>query len=123
MPFLGWCSSDDPRYLATRRWLLSDAHPLWRSGKFGEGFASDHTPTDNIWPLSIALRGLTAQTIDEAEHCLLMLERADAETGSMHESFNVNNAADFTRPWFSWADMAYCDLVLHIARGRAAGGP
>lgn len=122
MPFLGWCETDDARYLATRAWLLSEAHPLWRSGKFGEGFASDHTPEDNIWPLSIAMRGLTAQTLDEAEHCLAMLEKTDAGTGSMHESFNVNDAGDFTRPWFSWADMAYCDLVLHVARGRARGG-
>jgi len=30
----------------------------------------------------------------------------------MHEAFNVDNPAEFTRPWFSWADMTYVQLVL-----------
>lgn len=121
LPFLGWCEVHDARYLATRSWLLSDDHSYWRTGRFGEGFASDHTPTDNIWPLSIAMRGLTATSLAESERCLAMLENADAGTGSMHESFDVNDAANFTRPWFSWADLAYCNLALHIARARATG--
>jgi len=41
-----------------------------------------------------------------------LLERNDAGTGKMHESFHVNDDRIFTREWFSWSDMTYVDLVL-----------
>ena len=43
---------------------------------------------------------------------LEILESTDAGTGNMHEAFNVDNPEEFTRPWFSWADMTYVQLVL-----------
>ena len=115
LPFLGWCSADDQQYMATRKWLLSKQHRLWCSGEFGEGLMSDHTPDKHIWPLAIAMRGLTASDMAEKNLCLEMLENSDGGTGSMHESFHVDDAKVFTRPWFSWADMAYCDLALDVA--------
>lgn len=32
--------------------------------------------------------------------------------GMMHEGFDPANPAAFTRPWFSWANSMFCELVL-----------
>jgi meiotically up-regulated gene 157 (Mug157) protein len=114
LPFLGWCSPEDEQYRKTRGWLLSDDNPRFRRSAIAEGLSSEHTPETHIWPLAIAMRGLTATSRDEALSCLETLERSDGGTGSMHESFDVGNPVNFTRPWFSWADMAYCQLLLKL---------
>jgi meiotically up-regulated gene 157 (Mug157) protein len=48
-----------------------------------------------------------------------LLENTDAGTGSMHEAFNVNDDKEFTRSWFSWADMTYVQLVLDSINYRS----
>jgi meiotically up-regulated gene 157 (Mug157) protein len=58
---------------------------------------------------------MAAMTLNDREfqlEILDLLERTDAGTGQMHESFDVDNPNTFTRPWFSWSDMTYVDLVL-----------
>ena len=112
LPKLGWCSNEDMNYIATRNWILSDRHKYFVQAESFSGLASDHTPDGYIWPLSIAMQGLTAINSDEALQCLENLEKTDAGTGDMHESFSGENPELFTRPWFSWADMTYVSLVL-----------
>ncbi|MNN85546.1 hypothetical protein D3C81_2028500 [compost metagenome] len=41
-----------------------------------------------------------------------LLEHSDAGTGYMHESFHADHPGEYTRPWFSWANMMFCELVL-----------
>ena len=114
LPHLGGRDASDATYLATREYVLSPAHSRWRQSELAEGLASEHTPADNIWPLSIAISGLTAQNRVEPLACLAMLESTDGGTGYMHESFDVQDPTVFTRAWFSWADMTYAALVLSV---------
>ena len=112
LPKLGFCSNTDATYFATRNWLLSDNHEFFVS-EFGfDGLASEHTPTNWIWPISMAIIGLTSTEDGLAIEMLEQLESSDGQTGNMHESFNPSNPAQFTRSWFSWADMTYVELVL-----------
>lgn len=30
----------------------------------------------------------------------------------MHEGFDVNDPNAYTREWFSWANMMFCELVM-----------
>jgi hypothetical protein len=36
----------------------------------------------------------------------------------MHESFHCDNPADFTRPWFAWANTLFGELILKLKRER-----
>ncbi len=114
LPYLGWCGLGDRRYLQTRNWVLSRHNPMFVSGKHATGLASVHTPPRHIWPLALAIQGLTAWSYDESEACLELLEAIDAGTGRNHESVNVDDPNQFTRPWFSWADMTYAHLALRV---------
>lgn len=112
LPYLGWCAPDDPAYRATRSWVLSAANPYFVDVGDYQGLSSEHTPPGWIWPLSIAMRGLTALDVREREHCLESLERSTDL--AQHESFDPEDPTRFTRTWFSWADMTYVQLALSL---------
>jgi meiotically up-regulated gene 157 (Mug157) protein len=115
LPLLGWCSADDPLYRATRAFILSDANPTYYAGSAGRGVGSPHTPVDHIWPIALAVEGLTSTDADDKRRILETLLDSDAGTSVMHESFHVDDPSVYTRPWFSWANAMFCELVLDIA--------
>lgn len=111
-PYLGYCSLDDPIYLATRKTILSEENPYFYEGKYAKGIGSSHTPKDYVWPIAIAMEGLTTNDKLEKERILDLLVATDAGTHFMHEGFDVNNPNNYTREWFSWANMMFCELVM-----------
>lgn len=115
LPLLGWCDIDEPTYLRTRAFVLSPANPFYFVGTAAAGIGSPHTPSDTIWPIALAVQGLTAQTTQERDEILAVLMRTHAGTGMMHESFHKDDPARFTREWFSWANAMFCELVLEAA--------
>jgi meiotically up-regulated gene 157 (Mug157) protein len=42
----------------------------------------------------------------------------DAGTGFMHEAFDADDPAQFSRPWFAWANSLFGELMLNVARKR-----
>ncbi|MCM1504857.1 MAG: glycoside hydrolase family 125 protein [Muribaculum sp.] len=119
-PYLGYCEINDPVYQNTRRLVWSDYNPYFFKGKAGEGIGGPHVGLDYIWPMSIIMNGLTSDNPEEIGDCLRMLRQTDGETGMMHESFNSNNAADFTRSWFAWANTLFGELVINVAERHPA---
>ncbi|MFC7936264.1 glycoside hydrolase family 125 protein [Streptomyces sp. NPDC057387] len=115
LPLVANVPTTDPVYLATRRFVLSPANPTWSRGTAAEGIGSPHTPDDHIWPIAIAVRGLTSDVRTERIDALRTLLATDAGTGQMHESFHKDDPSHFTRPWFSWANAMYAELALDIA--------
>ena len=60
LPYLGFLSSADPVYVATRgRLLHSQTNPFFFKGAAGEGIGSPHVGPGYIWPMSIIMRALT----------------------------------------------------------------
>jgi len=47
-----------------------------------------------------------------------MLKSTQAGTGFMHESFDPDTPKAFTRPWFSWANSLFGELILRLADNR-----
>lgn len=114
LPYLGAISAKDPLYLNTRKMLLSDRNPWFCKGKFAEGIGGPHIGENMIWPMSIIMRAMTSDNKEEISHCLSMLKRTHAETGFMHEAFDVDAPDNFTRSWFAWANTLFGELILKI---------
>jgi meiotically up-regulated gene 157 (Mug157) protein len=60
----------------------------------------------------MAMTGLTTKDKTEKASILDRLTAIDAGTKLMHEGINVDDPSDYTREWFSWANMMYCELVM-----------
>ena len=112
LPLMGWCDADDPLYLNTRSVILSAANPYYFEGACLKGIGSPHTPPNYVWDIALAVQGLTAKDEREKYRCLRMMVDNDAGTGMMHESVSVDDPSSYTRPWFSWANAMFCELVM-----------
>lgn len=121
IPYLGY-KYDDEIYSNTRKFIFSEENPTFRKGTNEltgdiEGYGSVHMAAaiqDNIWPMSLAVKGLTSDNEDEKVQLAETLVKASAGTGWMHESFDVNDPSRFTRSWFCWADSLFAELVMSI---------
>lgn len=113
-PYFGFCAKDDPTYLATRRVVLSSENPFWYTGSVVSGMGSSHSADGWIWPLGLSMQGLTSTDEGEKERLLDTLVRIDAGTHLMHESVDANDPTRYTRPWFSWSNMLFCELVMDV---------
>lgn len=114
MAYLGDVDMDDPVYRNTRSFVWSQSNPYFFKGKAGEGIGGPHVGYDMAWPMSLMMRAFTATDDEEIRASLRMLLDTDAGTGFMHESFNVDNPADFTRPWFAWQNTLFGELIIHL---------
>lgn len=114
LPYLGAVPQTDSTYQNTRRLVLSKENPFFFKGKAAEGIGSPHTGANLIWPIGIIIRALTSADNDEIKKCITMLIATHAGTGFMHESFNKDDAGNFTRKWFAWANTIFGELVMNI---------
>lgn len=111
MDYLGYCK-DRETAGNTRRFVLSEANPFYYKGAAGAGIGSPHTRYGHIWPIAMAMQGLTGNSIEEKREILERMAAATAGKNVMHESFSCENAAVYTREWFSWANAMYAELFL-----------
>ena len=123
LAYLGAVKADDPlwRRTAARAWSKDNAY--FFSGKAAEGIGSPHTGLREIWPMSIVMHALNAlETGDDATvaRSLTALKATHGGTGFMHESFNQDDGAKFTRSWFAWANGLFGELIVDIAAKRPA---
>jgi meiotically up-regulated gene 157 (Mug157) protein len=115
IPYLGYRPADDPVYRNTRAFVLSEGNPYFHAGRHAKGIGSPHTPPGRIWPIALAVQGLTATDPAESLELLRTLAATTADTGYMHESFDPDDPAVFTRPWFGWANSMFALLAMDVA--------
>ena len=121
LPYLGDVDVNDPVYQNTRRFVWSEDNPYFFRGKAGEGIGGPHVGYDMAWPMSIMMRAFTSTDDAEIAECLRMLQRTDAGTGFIHESFNVDDASKFTREWFAWQNTLFGELIIKLVdEGKTA---
>ncbi len=119
MGYLGDVPMDDPIYQNTRRFVWSEDNPSFFRGKAGEGIGGPHVGYDMVWPMSIMMHVFTSKDDGEIKAGIEMLMRTDNHTGFIHESFNKDNASNYTRPWFAWQNTLFGELILKlIADGK-----
>lgn len=112
IPYLGYVAADHPIYLNTRRFALSFDNPFYFEGKFAKGIGSPHTPGGKVWHLALSMQALTATDDAEIKELIDMLVATDADTGYMHEGFDPNNPAIFSRKWFAWSNSLFASVIV-----------
>jgi meiotically up-regulated gene 157 (Mug157) protein len=112
MPYLGFCTPDDALYRNTRAFVLSSDNPYFFSGRFASGIGSPHTDPGYVWHIGITMQGLTSTDPAEQERLIDMLVATTADTNFMHESFDPNDPAQYSRSWFAWANSLFAEFVL-----------
>ncbi len=118
LPYLGLLSPGDPLYQRTRRFAWSLSNPYFFRGNAGEGVGGPHVGLNAIWPMSIIMRALTSSSEREISTSLQTLCTTTDGTYFMHESFNKDDPAKYTRPWFAWANGLFGELILKLDAER-----
>lgn len=114
LPYLH--SSPDPAlYARTRAFVWSPQNPWFFRGSAGEGIGGPHEGRNMIWPMSQTIYALTSSSPTEIRHALAMLKSGTIGSGFIHESYDANNAREFTRPWFAWANTLFGELIATLA--------
>ncbi len=115
LPYLGYCSINDPIYVATRKMILSDGNPFYAKGKIVNGLTSPHTGVvDHFWPMATIMQALISSSQEEIISCLRTLKKTHAGTHFIHESVSVDNPKKYTRAWFGWANSLFGELIVKI---------
>ena len=120
LPYLGSVKLDDPIYQNTRKFALSLDNPYFFKGSAAEGIGGPHAGQDMIWPMSITMRALTSTDEKEIKTCIETLQKTHAGKGFMHESFNKNDPAKFTRAWFAWSNTLFGELLWRTYHEKPA---
>ena len=121
MAYLGDVSQDDPIYQNTRRFVWSEDNPYFFRGKAGEGIGGPHIGYEMVWPMSIMMRAFTSKDDKEIKESIEMLMNTDAGTGFMHESFNKDDANNYTREWFAWQNTLFGELIIKLVNEGKLG--
>ena len=114
LPYIADVPLSDSIYQNTRRFVLSNDNPYFFSGKAGCGIGGPHVGKDFVWPMSTIMQAMTSNDKQEIRKCLNLLLNTDAGTGFMHEAYHKDDAKNFTRTWFAWANTLFGELILKI---------
>ena len=116
IPFIGYTDERDAVYVNTRKFILSSNNPYYYQGTILSGIGSPHTPQNYVWPIALAMEGLTTSDLNLITAKLNVISQTDANTNQCHEGIDVNNPDKYTREWFSWANMTFCQLAFHYLK-------
>lgn len=118
LSYLGACRNDDPLFTlsAARAWSVEN--PWFFSGHAASGIGSPHTGDRRIWPMSLVIHALSSDDPATIRLALQALVRAGAGTGFMHEAFDADDPATYSRRWFGWANSLFAELILRVEQSR-----
>ena len=112
IPYLGYTDETNEIYINTRNFILSKDNPYYYKGEKAQGIGSPHTWKEYVWPIALAMQGLTSTSQEEKEEMVNMIYKNTGGTGYCHESFDVNDDSKYTREWFCWANSMFAELVI-----------
>ncbi len=124
IPWLGYADKDDPLYLNTRAFILSEDNPYYHEGTYAEGVGDPHDSIYQnnpslpvVWHMALAMQGLTTDDPEEIRLMIDYMTNTTAGTYVMHEAFNANNPSEYTRDYFTWPCALYAELYLRDILG------
>ncbi|QDS69206.1 hypothetical protein FKW77_000559 [Venturia effusa] len=117
-PLLGYLKQDDQIYQNTRNMILSSQNPYYMRGPLLNAVGSPHTGPGNSWPMASIVRILTSDNFGEIRGELSALVGSTAGRGLIHESVSTFDSEGFTRPWFSWANGLFGQMIVDLAQRK-----
>jgi meiotically up-regulated gene 157 (Mug157) protein len=118
LPYLGCCTATDTVCQRTRQRVLSDDNPYFFKGSAANGIGGPHEGLNMIWPMALIAQAMTSNDEAEIRQCLRWLKTTHAGTGFVHESFEKDDPAKFTRAWFAWANTLFGELIVKLSEER-----
>lgn len=118
LAYLDCCERDDPVFQRSRQLAWSDRNPYFCHGRAAEGVGSPHSGLRTIWPMAIIQYALASDDDAQIRQCLHWLKTTHAGTGFMHEAFDQDDPAKFTRDWFAWANSLFGELLIDLAQRK-----
>lgn len=118
LAYLRCLPADYPLWRTTAEAVWSEANPWFFKGSAAEGIGGPHIGEGQIWPMSIIVRALSSDDDAVIAWSLKTLRTTHAGTGFMHEAFDKDDPAKFTRAWFAWTNGLFGELVLKVAKER-----
>lgn len=118
LAYLRCLPADYPLWRTTADAVWSDANPWFFKGKAAEGIGGPHIGEGQVWPMSLIVRALSSDDDAVIAWTLKTLRATHAGTGFMHEAFDKDDPARFTRKWFAWVNGLFGELVVKVARER-----
>jgi uncharacterized protein len=118
-PYIGYTTPNSFIYANTRKFLLSKDNPTYYVGKLARGIGSPHTNDGWVWPLSILMEGFTATSPSERSDVLTELLNSDPGDHMLHESFNPDDPAKYSRVDFGWPNALFSEFVMTKLGGVA----
>ncbi|KAJ1311495.1 hypothetical protein OPQ81_009982 [Rhizoctonia solani] len=118
LPYLGFLDKTDPTYVKTKDMILSRRNPYYAKGKTFFGTGGPHVDTVHPWPMSLISAIYGSDNDNEIENLLYTIVNNTAGLGLIHESQNVHNDSDYTRPWFAWANSYFAEMLLDLAKRK-----
>lgn len=120
LALLGAANRADPLFRRTAALAWSSRNPFFFEGSAAQGIGGPHIGLDMIWPMSIMVHARNSDDDAVIRQCLRWLKATHGGTGFMHESFNKDDPAKFTRPWFAWANGLFGELILDTLKRKPA---
>ncbi|CUA76677.1 Meiotically up-regulated gene 157 protein [Schizosaccharomyces pombe 972h-] [Rhizoctonia solani] len=115
---VGLTGRADPTYKKTKDMILSRRNPYYAKGKTFFGTGGPHVDTIHPWPMSLISAIYGSDDNNEIENLLYTIVNNTAGLGLIHESQNVHNDSDYTRPWFAWANSYFAEMLLDLAQRK-----
>ena len=113
-PFLGYLDKDDPTYLRTRAFILSNSNPWYCAGTVISAIGSPHIRPCAVWPMSKIMQAMTTDNYWEIFGALKEILGSTNGLGLIHESVDTNDASKWTRQWFTWANGLFGQLIMDL---------
>ncbi|KAF9221854.1 hypothetical protein BS17DRAFT_796694 [Gyrodon lividus] len=118
LPYLGFLDKNDTAYVKTKKILMSRQNPYYAKGQNFSGIGGPHIDAWNPWPMSQISNIFGSEDDDEILESLYTVANNTAGLGLIHESINIYNGSDYTRPWFAWANSYFGEMLLDLAQRK-----
>ncbi|KIK95139.1 glycoside hydrolase family 125 protein [Paxillus rubicundulus Ve08.2h10] len=118
LPYLGFLDRNDAAYIKTKKMLMSRQNPYYAKGLNFSGIGGPHIDAWHPWPMSQITNIFGSDDDDEILESLYTVANNTAGLGLIHESVNIYNGSDYTRPWFAWANSYFGEMILDLAQRK-----